>query len=183
MRKLVSRYRVLAISLTLVIAAVGCQTVPASGARTASATLFDANGREVGKLRFTDLGPVGVLVTGELHDLVAGQHGIHIHGVGQCDAAGAFASAGPHLNPGGRKHGLANPDGPHAGDLANLVIGTDLHGSYRATSSTSTLGNDARSLLDEDGSAVVIHAMTDDQRTDPAGNSGARVACGVIRAG
>jgi Cu-Zn family superoxide dismutase len=164
-------------------AAIGCKTVAASGVRTASATITDAGGREVGTVRFTDLGAVGVLVTGTFSNLPAGQHGIHFHATGRCDAAGAFASAGGHFNPASRKHGLSNPDGPHAGDLPNLEIGTDMTGTYRTTTTRISLGNDAQSLLDADGSAVVIHAASDDQRTDPAGNSGARVACGVIKAG
>jgi superoxide dismutase, Cu-Zn family len=164
-------------------AAIGCRTIPVSGARSAIANLSDANGREVGTLRFTDQGAAGVLVTGDLRNLTSGQHGIHFHAVSRCDAAGAFASAGGHFNPTSRKHGLENPDGPHAGDLPNLEIGANMTGSYRAITTRVTLGNDAQSLLDADGSAVVVHATADDQRTDPAGNSGARVACGVIRAG
>jgi Cu-Zn family superoxide dismutase len=173
----------LALSILAGGGAVGCKTVQASGARSASASLTDANGRDVGTLRFTDLGAAGVLVTGELRNLSAGQHGIHFHAVGQCEGAGAYASAGGHFNPASRKHGLANPDGPHAGDLPNVEIGADMTGSYRATTTRVTLGNDALSLLDADGSAVIVHATADDQATDPAGNSGARVACGVIRAG
>lgn len=174
---------IVAFTIVATGALAGCKTIPASGARAATATLTDATGRTVGTLRFADEGAAGVLVTGALHDLSPGQHGIHFHAVGRCDGAGAFATAGGHFNPAARKHGLANAEGPHAGDLPNLEIGADMTGSYRAVTTRVTLGNDALSLLDADGSAVVVHAAADDQRTDPAGNSGARVACGVIRAG
>jgi Cu-Zn family superoxide dismutase len=178
-----SRYCVPTAVAFAIAALAGCKTVPASGARSATATLADASGREVGTLHFSDQGAAGVLVTGDLRNLSVGQHGVHFHAVGRCDAAGAFATAGAHINPASRKHGLQNPEGPHAGDLPNLVIGADMTGSYRATTTRVTLGNGAQSLLDADGSAVVVHAAADDQQTDPAGNSGARVACGVIRAG
>jgi Cu-Zn family superoxide dismutase len=172
----------LALSILAMAASIGCKTIPASGARSATATLRDANGREVGTLQFEDHGAAGVLVSGSFQNLSVGQHGIHFHSVGSCDVAGTFSSAGAHFNPADRKHGLANPDGPHAGDLPNLEIGQFQTGAYRATTSRVSLGNGGPTLLDADGSAVVVHATSDDQKTDPAGNSGARIACGVIRA-
>jgi Cu-Zn family superoxide dismutase len=145
----------------------------------ASATLLDSAGKQIGVVSLTQSG-AGVAVSGDLQGLSAGQHGIHFHTVGRCDAAGAFATAGGHFNPGSRKHGLENADGPHAGDLPNLTADAAGKASYRATTSRVTLGTGSASLLDADGSAVVIHATADDQRTDPAGNSGARVVCGVV---
>ena len=168
------------LSACIMAAATGCQSVP-RGERHASATLQDASGKEVGTIRLTDAGTAGVVMDASVFGLTPGQHGIHFHAVGQCDAPGAFASAGGHANPTDRKHGLENPDGPHAGDLPNLVVGADGRGALRLTTPRVTLGDEAGSLLDVDGSAVVVHAGPDDQRTDPAGNSGARVACGVVK--
>ena len=173
----------LALSILATAATMGCKSIPASGARSATATLKDVNGREVGTLQFEDHGSAGVLVTGSFQNLATGQHGIHFHAVGSCEVATNFSSAGAHFNPAGRQHGLSNPAGPHAGDLPNLEIGQFQNGAYRATTSRVTLGNGGPTLLDADGSAVVVHAAADDQKSDPAGNSGARVACGVIRAG
>lgn len=164
----------------VMLLSAGCRT-GLRGERHASATLFDATGRQVGVVALTDAG-AGVAVSGHFQSLAPGQHGIHFHTVGRCDAAGAFASAGGHFNPGARKHGLQNPDGPHAGDLPNMTVSESGTATYRETTSRVTLGAGSPSLLDADGSAVVVHAMHDDQRTDPAGNSGARIACGVIRA-
>jgi len=173
----------LALSILAIAATVGCKSIPASGARSATATLRDVNGREVGTLQFEDHGSAGVLVNGSFQNLSAGQHGIHFHAVGSCEVAANFTAAGAHFNPAGRSHGLANPQGPHAGDLPNLEIGQFQNGAYRATTTRVTLGNGGPTLLDADGSAVVVHAAADDQKTDPAGNSGTRIACGVIRAG
>jgi Cu-Zn family superoxide dismutase len=168
------------LSACLLAISTGCRGVP-RGERHASATLQDSSGRRVGTVRLTDAGAAGVVVDASVEGLSAGQHGIHFHAVGQCVTTGGFASAGGHANPTGRKHGLENPEGPHAGDLPNIVVGADQRGTLRVTTPRVTLGDDVGSLLDEDGSAVVVHAAQDDQRTDPSGNSGARVACGVVK--
>jgi superoxide dismutase, Cu-Zn family len=112
--------------------------------------------------------------------LAPGTYGVHIHSIGRCEPP-AFASAGPHWNPTSRQHGKDNPMGKHMGDLPNLVVGADGRGSYEFPIADATLdgpGTDA--LFDADGAAVVIHALADDYRTDPSGNSGARIACGVV---
>ena len=152
------------------------------GGRRATADLLDTSGKQVGTLTLRDAAGGAVVIEGQLQGLGSGAHGIHFHAVGQCDAAGAFASAGAHFNPSSRKHGLESPEGPHAGDLPNLAIATDGRGNFRTNTTRVSLGTDAASLLDADGSAVVVHAAQDDQRTDPSGNSGARIACGVVRA-
>jgi superoxide dismutase, Cu-Zn family len=122
---------------------------------------------------------VDVLVSG----LPPGSHGIHFHAVGNCDSSGgpAFASAGAHFNPLGRQHGLDNPAGPHGGDAPNLTVGADgtAHASF--TTDRISLTEGSTSLFDADGSSIVIHAAADDQISQPAGNSGARIACGVVR--
>lgn len=109
-----------------------------------------------------------------------GAYGVHLHAVGRCDPPD-FASAGPHWNPSGRMHGRENPDGPHKGDLPNLLVGADGRGSFEYRIPDAALGSRTGDLLDEDGAAVVIHERADDLRTDPSGNSGARIACGVLR--
>ena len=105
-------------------------------------------------------------------------HGLHIHTVGACTPD--FAAVGGHFNPTTAQHGLDNPSGPHAGDLPNLEIDADGNGTYEATTTLVTLDQGDNSLFDSDGSALVIHADPDDLITDPAGNSGDRIACGII---
>ena len=148
----------------------------------AKAFLLDSLGREVGNVTFTEMpGVAGVTVAIEIvGGATTGQHGIHVHSVGTCTPAGAFASAGGHFNPGGRKHGLFVPEGPHAGDLEAVTVNSFGHTSFVATTTRITLAPGPNSILDADGSSVVLHALPDDQRTDPSGSSGARIACGVI---
>jgi len=116
--------------------------------------------------------------TGTLRGLTPGVHGIHIHAVGRCEPP--FQTAGGHWNPLMRKHGVENPDGPHAGDMQNIVVGSDGTATVSVTTPMGTLRG-ANGLLDTDGASVVVHAAADDYKTDPSGNSGARVACGVVR--
>jgi Cu-Zn family superoxide dismutase len=122
----------------------------------------------------------GVRLVAAVRNLPPGPHGIHLHAVGRCEAPD-FNSAGGHFNPGNRQHGLQNPRGPHAGDLPDIQIGSDGNARLEHVSRAVTLGPGPTSLFDADGTAVVIHAGPDDQRSDPAGNSGGRIACGVLR--
>ena len=168
----------------LALALVACHTAASSGgdaSRRASAALADTAGRSVGTVHLAEQSAGRVTLTGTLLGLPPGSHGIHLHAVGQCDGAAAFAGAGAHFNPGGRKHGLDSPEGPHAGDLPAVVVAADGRATVNATTDRVTLGAGAASLLDADGSALVLHAADDDQRTDPSGNSGARIACGVVK--
>ncbi|MEP6991512.1 MAG: superoxide dismutase family protein [bacterium] len=164
--------------------AVACRSHPAPNDNSihAKAYLLDSLGREVGQVHFTETpGTPGVTVAIAVsRGATPGQHGIHIHSVGRCDASSAFATAGGHFNPTGRKHGLFAPDGPHAGDLEAITVDEFGSSSFVATSNRITLSPGPNSLLDTDGSAVVLHALPDDQRTDPSGSSGARIACGVV---
>jgi Cu-Zn family superoxide dismutase len=105
-----------------------------------------------------------------------GLHGLHVHAVGRCDPPD-FKSAGAHWNPAGRQHGMNNPAGPHAGDLPNVEVAAN--GVLNAT--VTLAGASMANLLDADGAALVIHASPDDYKTDPSGNSGARIACAVIQ--
>jgi Cu-Zn family superoxide dismutase len=163
------------------IIALTVGAVLAGGADHASARIVDAGGAEIGWARFVEDDAGRLHVSVQVDGLTPGRHGIHLHAVGSC-VGPAFTSAGGHHNPLGAKHGLDNPDGAHAGDLPNLVVNVVGRGHIQAVSERATLSLGTRSLLDGDGSAIIIHAGPDDQVTDPTGNSGARVACGVIQA-
>lgn len=155
----------------------GCATMPA-GSPQATADLKDARGEAVGTASlWEDAG--GVRVAAQVRGIPAGRHGIHIHAVGKCDPP-EFTTASGHFNPEGKKHGAKSPAGPHAGDLPNLEVGGDGTGRLEHMTKLVTLGTGPTSLFDADGSAVVIHAAPDDETTDPTGNSGGRIACGVI---
>lgn len=152
----------------------------ASAGTIGLAELRNAAGQPVGTARVTRSGSdltIAVSATG----LPPGTHGIHLHAVGQCSAPD-FASAGGHWNPAMKQHGRDNPAGMHAGDLPNITIGADGTGTLTATIPGAAQGG-AGALMDGDGAAVVIHAAADDMRTDPSGNSGARIASGVLQAG
>ena len=144
----------------------------------AIATLADANGRTVGQAVFIQYRR-GVRVLIDVTGLEPGSRGVHIHEIGRCDPP-SFESAGGHFNPTKAQHGTANRRGPHAGDLPNLTIEPGGKGHLEATATRVRLDKGANSLLDADGSAVVIHERADDLTTDPDGNSGARVICGVV---
>jgi Cu-Zn family superoxide dismutase len=126
--------------------------------------------------------PHGVLVRLELGNATPGVHGLHLHEIGRCDAP-TFASAGGHFAPGGRQHGYLNGNGPHAGDLPNVFVPKSLRYTADYVLENVTLDPGPRSLLDEDGSALVLHGFADDYMTNPAGGAGDRLACGVIIAG
>jgi Cu-Zn family superoxide dismutase len=150
---------------------------PAQAADKASATLKDADGKEVGTATLTDT-PGGVLINLDLTSVPAGDHAFHIHAVGKCEPPD-FKSAGGHFNPDKTEHGLENPEGPHAGDMPNIHVPADGMLNIEVLNVDVTLRDDS-ALLDEDGAALVIHAGPDDYRSDPAGDAGARIACGVI---
>jgi len=145
----------------------------------ATAELKNAQGVVVGFATLSEE-QGGVRVFADVRGLPPGPHGTHLHAVGKCEPPD-FTSAGGHFNPAGKKHGLGNPDGSHAGDLPNIAVGADGTGQLNYLARGVTLGSGAGSLFGADGTAVVIHAGPDDYWTDPAGNSGARIACGVIK--
>jgi len=144
---------------------------------TASAELKDKDGNTVATAALMEQAG-GVRIVLAATRLPAGQHGWHIHAIGKC-APPDFTTAGGHFNPEGKQHGAQNPQGAHAGDVGNLAVGAD--GAARAdVLAKVTLAPGVASLLKTDGTAIVIHANVDDEKTDPAGNSGARIACGVV---
>ena len=169
----------LPIALGLGLLAGGCTTFAGANDRlVGGATFATPSGATVGTALLTE-DPQGLKLTMVMTGLTPGSaHGLHLHAVGACQGP-AFASAGPHLNPAGRQHGMDNPAGSHLGDLPNLVV--NAAGAGRLT---AHLPGDpaqvAAQLFDSDGTAIVLHAEPDDLRTDPSGNSGARIACGAL---
>lgn len=171
------------------VALAGCATGEAgtTGAGMAATTkgpaahanLVGADGSARGMAHVT-ASANGLDVHVEATGVPAGVHGIHIHTVGRCDGPD-FQTAGGHWNPTSRAHGTENPQGAHSGDLPNITIGADGRGMLHFSVPGASLEGQAASLLDADGAAVVIHANADDYRTDPSGNSGGRIACGVLK--
>lgn len=188
------RFACTAATLTFALAACGSPespqepadapaTTPATGAPAAAgaamravAMLRTAAGEAAGTATATSTDGQTML-TLNVEGLPPGQHGVHVHMTGRCDPP-AFESAGGHWNPSGAQHGLENPQGQHAGDMPNLTVGADGQGTLEYRLEGAFDG-----LLDADGSAFVVHASADDQRTDPSGDSGDRIACGVFERG
>jgi len=133
----------------------------------------DRAGVEVGTVSSPGMDATGLRLAISVHDLPPGVHGMHLHEVGLCDPT-AFAGAGAHFNPTGHKHGHQNAAGPHAGDLGNLTVKSDGKGRAEVLVAKETMSPTPRGL------AIVIHAKPDDEKTDPSGNSGERIACGVV---
>lgn len=175
-------------SLSLIAALAACTGADgvnpgtaASAGPTATAVLRGGDGVEHGTAKVAETAEglhVWINVTG----IPAGEHGAHIHMTGTCTAPD-FASAGGHWNPTAHQHGLNNPQGMHMGDMPNLTVGSDGTGTLDYVIKGGTLVSGANPLLDADGAAVVIHAKPDDLKSDPAGNAGGRIACGVLAKG
>jgi Cu-Zn family superoxide dismutase len=152
----------------------------AAGPKAAHADLVNAQGTKVGTAKISSTAN-GVKVSVRVSQLTPGEHGIHIHNVGKCEAP-AFTTAGGHFNPTSAHHGVKNAQEPHPhlGDLENLKVGQNGKANATFTVSGATLGDGQNSLFHEGGTALVIHAKADDLMSDPSGNSGERIACGVI---
>jgi len=148
------------------------------GQSRATAELINTSGQKLGSVTLVEEGD-SVELRIEASGLEPGMHGIHFHAVGLCETPG-FTSAGSHFNPLGKEHGLDSPNGAHAGDLPGLEADASGNATYNVTTNRVRLGEGQLSLFDADGTALVIHARADDQVTDPSGNSGDRVACGVL---
>ncbi len=170
------RNRILLVPFALLFtAALAAQ----SAEKTARAEIYNAKGEKIGSATLREADG-GVRIELELSQLPPGSHALHIHAVGKCDAP-SFQTAGPHFNPEGKKHGTRNPEGPHAGDLPNFEVGADGRAKVSLVASHVTLGDGPNSLFHPEGTALVIHEKADDYMTDPAGNAGARIACGVVQ--
>ena len=163
-----------AAALLLCTAAV----LPVAAETLANAQLKDSSGKAVGDVDLVQT-PGGVLIKLQLKGVAPGEHAFHIHAVGKCEAP--FESAGPHFNPTNHKHGMMSGEG-HAGDMPNLHVPQSGELSVEVVNSAISLEKGKpNSVFDSDGSALVIHAKADDYKSDPAGNAGDRIACGVIQ--
>jgi Cu-Zn family superoxide dismutase len=161
-------------------AIAACLAVSAASAAPgdeASAAMVNADGVPVGTVELTET-PQGTLITAKLSNLPEGSHGFHVHETGSCEPP--FTSAGGHYNPTSAKHGILSPEGMHAGDMPNIYVPAS--GELTIEILNAKLAVD-ESLLDDDGAAIVVHAGPDDYQSDPAGDAGARIACGVIKSG
>ena len=181
-RRAVSTSRRVAWTVVLALSLSACRMPYIPGVTSpppaAGVTLKDSSGHVVGSAVFLQQDD-GVRVLLDLRDVTPGTKAVHIHEVGRCDAP-TFDSSGAHFNPKKAEHGDENPRGPHAGDLPNITVDATGRGHLEVTKSRVTLDPGPTSLLDGRGTALVVHEDRDDMRTDPAGNSGRRVACGVI---
>lgn len=189
-------FSLFSILLLLTVGSVGCSTSEEATApedtntpeettpeETASheavANLTDGEGNDVGQAQITE-DENGVQIHLTAKNLSPGEHGFHIHETGKCEAPD-FKSAGGHFNPEGKKHGKQNPEGAHAGDLDNITVDQDGNVDVTLTADGVTLDPEAsHSLFKSGGTALVIHEKADDMKSDPAGNAGDRIACGVI---
>src|SRR6476659_10125670 len=138
----------------------------------------DAQGQSIGSATLTQsMGMVHIQL--DLKNLKPGEHALHVHMTPKCEGP-AFTSAGGHFNPSGKKHGMQNPDGPHAGDMDNFTVAADGTAKSMVMAHGITLGSETNSVFANGGTALVVHAGADDMKTDPAGAAGDRIACGVI---
>ena len=146
---------------------------------SAHADFINSQSQKIGTVVLTQAGD-GVKIDVNLTQLPPGTHAFHIHAVGKCEVPD-FKSAGGHFNPAGKQHGKDNPNGSHAGDMANFEVGTDGTAKFSTVNTSVTLDQGANSVFHEGGTALVIHEKADDYKTDPAGNAGNRIACGVVQ--
>ena len=168
------------------LAVTGCSThgvmeganSPSVSARTVSADVRDPSGITMARATASEVGD-SLRVRVEAMGMRQGAYGAHVHMTGRCDPPG-FTTAGAHWNPTGQQHGKNNPQGMHKGDLPNLAVGTDGRGSFEVSIPGASISGGPNPMMDGDGAALVIHASADDYRTDPSGNSGSRIVCGVF---
>jgi Cu-Zn family superoxide dismutase len=161
-----------------ILAAAGCLAAAQAQAQSAKAVLIDPDGKEIGDVALSQLAQ-GVRIFAQAADVASGVHAFHIHETGQCDPPD-FESAGGHYNPTDHQHGWNNPQGHHAGDMPNVHVADDGVLAIEYFTDAVTLGEGDTTLFDDDSSAIVLHEGADDYKTDPTGDAGGRIACGVI---
>jgi Cu-Zn family superoxide dismutase len=161
------------------MSAPGERSGTATRGQAANAELRDVAGQVRARGSATQSGDA-IRVRLDATGMPSGTYAAHVHTTGACNPPD-FTSAGPHWNPTGAQHGKDNPAGMHKGDLPNLIVGANGRGSLEFVIAAATLTGGPNALLDADGAALVVHAQADDYRSDPAGNAGARIACGVLR--
>lgn len=178
MLNFLNRFKMICLALGL-----GCLMLTAHPAAAAALStqsdIVDNSGKVIGTVE-VEQGHEGVLVNIQAKDLPSGYHGMHFHAVGDCSDLDAFKSAGGHVNPFDTPHGFRNPDGPHEGNLPNLVVASDGTVEVELYSDLVELESGPAKLLDDDGTALIIHTNKDDHYSQPIGGSGGRIACAVI---
>lgn len=166
-------------TLALIAATVAAGTLSLSAQGMTHVALKDAAGKDVGMAMLSEAKGGGVSIDIDFKGLPPGEHALHFHQTAKCEAPG-FTTAAGHFNPAMKKHGAQNPEGPHAGDMANFTVAANGTAKTTIVNKNVTLGAGANSLFTDGGTALMIHAAADDMKSDPAGNAGARIACGTV---